>query len=78
MHALIISPFIRRQLQLSFYANETTNPVHGRPWIEGEQSIDFYPQCFNNPETITSTFESTHDKASCAQRIIISDSIFIF
>ena len=25
MHALIISPFIRKELQLTFYANETTS-----------------------------------------------------
>ena len=36
MHVLIINLFIRRELQLSFYANETTSPVHGRPCREGD------------------------------------------
>ena len=30
----------------------------------GEHSIDFYPQCFNNPETVMSTVESEHDKTN--------------
>ena len=76
MYALMISAFIRRELQLSFYANETTSPVHGRPCIEGEHSIDFYPQCFNNPETVTSTVESVHDETNtmtcAASRLILS------
>ena len=46
MHALIISTFIRRELQLSFYANETSRPVHGRP-CRGEHTIEFYPEYFN-------------------------------
>ena len=61
MYALMISSFVRRELQLSFYANETTSPVHGIPCGEGERSIEFYPQCFKNPETVTSTVESEHD-----------------
>ena len=64
MHALITSPFIRRELQLPFYANETTSPVYGRYCREGEHSIDFYLQCFNNPETVMSTAESEHDKTN--------------
>ena len=31
MHALMNSAFVRRELQLSFSANETTSPVHGIP-----------------------------------------------
>ena len=38
--------------------------VHGRPCKEEEHSIAFYPQCFNNPETATSTVESEHDKTN--------------
>ena len=67
----MISAFTRRELQLSFYANETTSTVHliharvhGRPCKEEEHSIDFYPRCFNNPEMVTSTGESEHDKTS--------------
>ena len=62
MHALKINPFIRRDMQLSFYANETTSPVHGKACRGEEHSIDFYPQCFNNPGTGTSPDESEHDK----------------
>ena len=62
MYALMIGAFVRRELQLSFYANKTTSPVHGIPCREGERSIEFYPQCFKNPETVTSTVESEHDK----------------
>ena len=40
IHALMISAFIRRELQLSFYANETTCPVHGTPCREGEHGKD--------------------------------------
>ena len=39
MHALIISHFIRRELQRSFYAYETTSPVPGRSCREGKYSI---------------------------------------
>ena len=45
MYALMISAFARRELQLSFYANETTSPVNVIPCREGERSIEFYPQC---------------------------------
>ena len=76
MHALIISPFIWRDLPLSFYANETTSSLHGRP------CRDLYPQCFNNPETVTtvtSRVESEHNKTNtttCAlSEYIISLSI---
>ena len=64
MYALMIIAFVRRELQLSFYANETTSPVHGRPCREGEHRKEFYTQCFKNPETVTSTVESEHDKTS--------------
>ena len=53
MHAIIFSPFLRRELQLTVYANETTSSIHSRSCREGEHSIDVYPQCFNNPETVT-------------------------
>ena len=53
MYALMISAFVRRELQLSFYANEITSPVHGIPCRE-ERSVEFYSQCFKNPETVTS------------------------
>ena len=36
MRALKISPFIRKELQLTFYANETTGPLHGRVCRDGE------------------------------------------
>ena len=64
MYALMISTFVRRELQLSFYANKTTCPVHGIPCREGECSIELYLQCFENPETVTSTVESEHDKTN--------------
>ena len=64
MYALMIIAFVRRELQLSFYANETANPVHGRHCREGDHSIEFHPQCFKNPETVTSTVESEHDKTN--------------
>ena len=64
MYVLMISAFKRRELQLSFHANETTSPVHGRPCRVGEHSIMFYPQCFNSPKTVTSTVESEHDKTN--------------
>ena len=41
MYALMISAFVRRELQLSFYANETTSPVHDISCREGERSIEF-------------------------------------
>ena len=41
MYALMISAFVRRELQLSFYVNETTSPVHDIPCREGERSIEF-------------------------------------
>ena len=34
------------------------------PGCKEEHSLDFYPQCFNNPETVTSTVESEHDKTN--------------
>ena len=64
MYALMISAFVRRELQLSFYANETTGPVHGVPCREGERSIEFYPQCFKKPRDVTITVESEHDKTN--------------
>ena len=64
MYTLIISPFVLRELQLSFYANKTTSPVHSRPCRERERSIEFYPQCFKNPKTVTNTVESGHDKTN--------------
>ena len=64
MYAFMISAFVRRELQMSFYANGTTSPVHGIPCREGERSIEFYPQCFKNPETVTSTAESEHVKTN--------------
>ena len=60
MRALIISPFIRKELQLTFYANETTSPSHGRLCIHGE----LHPHYLNNPETVTSTVESEYDKTN--------------
>ena len=61
MHALIISPFIRKELQLTFYANETTSLLHDRLSRNGEHIIVFHPQYLNNPETVTSTVENpTH------------------
>ena len=67
----MISAFTQRELQLSFFANETTSTVYlvhakvyGKPCKEEEHSIDFYPQCFNNTKTVTSTGESEHDKTN--------------
>ena len=68
MYAFMISAFVRRELQLSFYANETSSPVHGILCREGERSIEFYPQCFKNPETVTSTPESEHVKTNTFQK----------
>ena len=68
----MISAFTRRELQLSFYANETTctvHLVHERPCTEEEHNIGFYLQCFNNPERVTSTVKSEYYKTntiSCA------------
>ena len=60
MHALIISPLIL-QLQLTFYANETTSLLHGRLSRDEEHIIEFHPQYLNNPETGASTVEKpTH------------------
>ena len=61
MHALMISAFTQRELQLSEAGFHSR--VHGRPCKE-EHSIDIYPQCFNNPETVTSTVESEHNKTN--------------
>ena len=61
MHALVISPFVRKELQLTFYENETVSLLHGRLSREGEH-IEFHPQYLNNPETVTSTAESENDK----------------
>ena len=52
MHALMTSAFVRRELQLSFYANETTSTIQGIPCKEGERSIDFYSQCFKIPRRL--------------------------
>ena len=41
MHALVISPFIRKKLQMTFYANETTSPLHCRPCRDGEHILEF-------------------------------------
>ena len=49
MRVLIISPFTRKKLQLTFYANETTSPLHGRLCRDGEHIIDFHPQYLHNP-----------------------------
>ena len=62
MSALMISAFVRRELQLSFYANESTGPVHGIPCREGVRSIEFYPQCFKNPETLRSQLSRSTTK----------------
>ena len=59
---LIVSPFIRKELQLTFYANAATRPLHGRPCRDGEHIIEFHPQYLNKPETVTSTVESEHNK----------------
>ena len=76
IHAVIISPFIRKELQLTFYANETISPLHGRLSKDGKHIIDFHPQHVNNPETVTGTVESEHDKTNIfdlsAQRILLS------
>ena len=74
MHALMISARTQREFQLSFHANETTSTVylvharvhvHWKPCKEEHTcSIDLYPQCFNNPDTVTSTVESEHDKTN--------------
>ena len=64
IHAVIISPCIRNELQLTFYVNETTRDLHGRLSRDGEHIIEFHPQYFNNPETVTSTLESEHDKTN--------------
>ena len=68
IHAVIISPCkelqLQKELQLTFYANETTSPLHGRFSREGEHIIEFHPQYFDNPETVTSTVESEHDKTN--------------
>ena len=73
MYALMISAFEWRELQLSFYANETSL-AHGIPCREGESTIKFYPQCFKNPEMVASTVESEHDKTNTmyGPRIILS------
>ena len=63
MHALI-SRFIRKELQLTFYANKTTGPLHGRLGRDGEHIIEFHPPYLNNPETVTSTVESEHNKTN--------------
>ena len=55
MHALIRSPFIRKEQQLTFYANET---LHGGLCKDGE----LYTQYLNNPEMVTSTVEAEHEK----------------
>ena len=60
MHVLIISPFIRKELQLMFYANETTSLLHGRLC----RDVELQPDYFNNPETVTSIVESEHDKTN--------------
>ena len=44
---------------MTFYANETTSPLHGRLCRDGEET---HPQYLNNPETFTSIVESEHDK----------------
>ena len=36
MYGRIISPFIRKELQLTFHANETTSFLHGR---DGEYNL---------------------------------------
>ena len=72
MHALIISPFIRRELQLSFYAKETKSPVHGRPCREGEHSIDFYPCRDGYANSWVRARQNQHNDM-CAQRIISLD-----
>ena len=63
MHAFIISPFKRKELQLTFYANATTHDLHGRLCRNGEH-IELYLQYLNNSETVTSTVESEHDKTN--------------
>ena len=60
MYALIISAFIRKELQLTFYANETTTPLHGRLCRDGK----LHPRYLNNHETVTITVESEHDKTN--------------
>ena len=52
MHALIISPFIRKELQLAIYANDATSLLHGRLSRDGEYIIEFHPQYLNNLETV--------------------------
>ena len=37
----------------------------------GERSIDFYPHCFNNPETVAESEQNQHNDI-CGQRIILS------
>ena len=60
MRALISSPFIRKELQLTFYANETTSLLYGRICRDDE----LHPQYLNNPETVKSTVESVCDKTN--------------
>ena len=61
MHALIISPFKQKELQLAIYENEATSLLHGRLSRDGEYIIEFHPQYLNNLETVTSTVEKpTH------------------
>ena len=47
MYALLISPFTRKELQLTFYAKETTSPLHGRLCRDGEHIVEFHPQYFS-------------------------------
>ena len=77
MHALKINRFIRREQQLSFYANGTTSPVQSRPYREREHSIDCYLQCFNNRETVMSTVESEHDKKYAPSKLLYIISLGI-
>ena len=49
---------------MTFYAKETTSPLHGRFCRDGEHIIELHPEYLNNPEAVTSTVESEHDKTN--------------
>ena len=71
MHALIISHFIRKELQLTFYANETTSLLHGRLSRDGEYIIEFHPQYLDNPRRLRAQFKNQHIDLS-TYRILLS------
>ena len=68
MHALIISPFIQKELQLTFYANETTSTLHCSICSDGEHILKYLKNATFASVYISSRRTNKSDHLACIGR----------